>query len=228
MRFPTLARHTQPPKNHSNPTRPTSWQFKGNSKCSAKPSEITSPHLASSTTNNAHVADAAVDSIKGGNNGGGGGHNGDGYNGGDSNQNANGGGSSYNGGNQNATNGGGGYNSGGGTHGAVTTPAMTAPRTQAGNPPRQSSASTTGTTAAHMAAMWTTTTPAQHAPAQEKITNAPRHGSTPWAAQCVACPRPFFPAPSADRLHQRARPLRPSTTHPPLPSHSATTAHVFP
>ena len=36
MWFPILARHTPPPKNHSNPTWPKSWQSKGNSKCSAK------------------------------------------------------------------------------------------------------------------------------------------------------------------------------------------------
>ena len=62
MRFPTLARCTPPPKNHSEATRPTSWQSKGNSKCSAKPSEMTSLLPASSTTNNTHVADAALDS----------------------------------------------------------------------------------------------------------------------------------------------------------------------
>ena len=63
MRFPTSARRMPPPKNHSDPTRPTSWRSKGNSKCSAKPSEMASPLPASSTTNNAHVADAAVPRI---------------------------------------------------------------------------------------------------------------------------------------------------------------------
>jgi hypothetical protein len=53
---------------------------------------------------------------------------------------------------------------------AVTTPAMMAPKTKADNPPRQSSTSTTGTTAARMVVMWITTTPAQHVPAQENIT----------------------------------------------------------
>ena len=62
MRFPTLARHTPPPKNHSYPTCPTSWQSKGNSNCSANPSEMVSPHPVSSNTNNAHMVDVAVDS----------------------------------------------------------------------------------------------------------------------------------------------------------------------
>ena len=61
MRFPTSARHTPPPKKHSDPTRPISQRSKGNSKCSAKLSAMASPPRVSSTINSAHVADAAVD-----------------------------------------------------------------------------------------------------------------------------------------------------------------------
>ena len=164
----------------------------------------------------------------GGNNGGGGGHNGGEYNGCGGNQNANGGGGGYNGGKRNATNGSGGYNGGGGTHGGSYNTGDDGTQNPSWQPPTPIKRSTTGTTAAHMVAMWTTTTPAQHAPAQEKITNARQHGPTPWAAQCVACTSPSFPAPLADRLHRRAHHLRPSTTHPPSSSHLATTAHVFP
>ncbi len=39
-------------------------------------------------------------------------------------------------------------------------------------PPHRSNVSKTGTTAAHMVAMWTTTTPARHAPAQKRTTSA--------------------------------------------------------
>jgi len=88
----------------------------------------------------------------------------------------NGGGGSY---------GGGRYNGGGRTRrAAVATMVVAAQtaadtalatRTQAANLPRQSSVSTTGTTAARMVVTWTTTTPVQHAPAQGETINARQH-----------------------------------------------------
>ena len=241
MWFPTLAQRTLPPKNHFEATRPISWQSKGNSKCSAKPSEMASLLLASSTTNNAHVADVAVD-----------------INAVATKVEA-------------ATTVAADTMAVVATTTVVVVPTRTqtaaaasaaaamvraattiatrmqmaalatmvaaaqtavdtalAIRTQATNLPRQSSISTTGTTAARMAVMWTTTTPVQHAPAQGKTINAWRHGRTPWVAPYAACTRPSFPAPSANGLHQCAPPRCLSTTRPLSSIHSATPDHVFP
>ena len=142
-----------------------------------------------------------------GKNGGGRGYGGGGYNGGGGNNNGGGGG------NQNTNGGGGGYNSGGGTATALATSAT---RTQEAYTPRQSSASSTGTTAARMTATWKTTTPVQHVPTQGRTTNARQHGPTPWVSPSAACTRPSFPAPSADRLHQLPPPPCAHQLHPHL------------
>jgi hypothetical protein len=156
---------------------------------------------------------------RGGNNGGRGGY---GNHNGGNQQIANGGGGGYNGGNRNAA------AAAATTAAAAQTVADTVP--SPATPPRRSSVSKTGTTAtaACMVAMWTTSTPARHAPAQERTTSAWRHVTTPWVAPCTACPRQFFPVPQADKLQLLAPPLHPSTTLQPTTIRLATKARVCP